>query len=387
MKKVKSPSRPSQREGGRVAFCRTILIAFLFFAPSLLKVLPFGKDLGWAPLFSQITITQTDMPNVGDTLRVSITNTIGTLSPDSTGPNYVWDFTTLVPNSQDVEQFIVGSSTGYQILPILSSYGYKTNKIDTTNRVDFFKENSTCYRQMGYGQIIGGFPAPIIYNPSDTIYRFPMNFANMDSCTSGYGFQIPGIGYYGSKTKRVNNVDGWGTLITPFGTFQTLRIKSTLYRTDTIYIDTLSFGFSIPLPLQYEYKWLAQGEKIPMLLIIANDVLGNPLVTNVIYRDSIRAGVAQVGIEAFPVYGFQLSVYPNPANEYAFLRYELSSPAEIKIELYDISGRTIKTLVEGNQTAGNHLEIVNVKELSPQIYFVKISAGNQSVTRKLSAIR
>ena len=352
------------------------------------KLLPLSFSIfSFYSLHAQITITQSDMPNVGDTLRVSITNTIGAIDPELTGANYTWDFSALTPNSQDVEQFINPLTTGYFILSAMSSYGYKTNKIDTTNRIDFFKESSSTYRQVGYGQIVGGFPAPFLYNPPDTIYRFPMNVGNSDSCISGYGFPLPGIGYYGTKTKRVNDVDGWGTLITPFGTFQTLRIKSTLYRTDTIYIDTLNFGFSIPLPTQFEYKWLGQGKKIPLLLVVANEVAGFPVVTNVMYRDSMRAGVTQIGVNELPVISYQSLVYPNPASEYAFLQYELSVAAEMKIEIFDIAGRIIKTLVDEKQTSGKHLQMVNVQELSPQIYFVKISSGKQTTIAKLVVAR
>ena len=335
-------------------------------------------------LHAQITITQSDMPVVNDTIRVSITNTIGTMNPDSTGANYTWNYSSLVPKSQDVEQFISAITSGYPIFPFISSYGYKTNKIDTTNRVDFFKNGASSYRQVGYGQKIGGFPVPIIYNPYDTIYRFPMNFGNKDSCTSGYGMPLPGIGYYGENTKRVNEVDGWGTLTTPFGTFQTLRVKSTLYKTDTIYIDTLHFGFSIPLPVQYEYKWLGQGKKIPLLQIVANDFFGNPLVSNVIYRDSIRP-VTQVSVQEFNVQNSMFIVYPNPAHEFIFISYSLVKSENVKIDLFDLTGRKVSDISNKKQEDGEHLEFVNLaeKNLQSGVYFLKISVGDKEENQKI----
>ena len=347
--------------------------------------LPFFFLAPFLSLNAQITITQSDMPSVGDTLRVSITNTIGTLSPDSTGPNYIWDFSQLTPKSQDVEHFIPSLPSPYFILPYISSYGYITNKIDTTNRVDFFKKSVSCYRQMGYGQKIAGQPAPFIYKPSDTIYRFPMLFADTDSCTSGYGFPIPGIGYYGENTKRVNVVDGWGDLTTPYGTFQTLRIKSTLYKTDTLYIDTLHFGFTIPLPVQYEYKWLGQGEKIPLLLIVANDVAGNAIITNVTYRDSMRAGVAQVSVQEIQPPNFNFCVYPNPTHDFVFVSYALEKTENVKMELFNISGKKVSDIFSKKQSDGQHIELVNLKEmeLASGIYFLRMTAGDKTVNSKI----
>ena len=47
---------------------------------------------------------------------------------------------------------------------------------------------------------------------------------------------------------RNNVVDGWGTLYLPADTFQVLRVKSTLQRSDSIYIEQFSFGFRLPEP-------------------------------------------------------------------------------------------------------------------------------------------
>ena len=348
-------------------------LTFFFLAPFL-------------SLNAQITITQSDMPNLNDTLRVSITNKIDTLNnPDSTGANYVWNYSSLVPKSQDVEHFILASSTGYPFFPFISSYGYKTNKIDTTNRVDFFKKSATCYRQVGYGQKINALPAPVIYSPTDTIYNFPLNFGDMDSCNSGYGLPIPGIGYFGQNTKRVNNVDGWGTLTTPYGTFQTLRIKSTLYRVDTIYFDTLHFGISIPLPVQYEYKWLGQGEKIPLLLIVANVVGGNPVVSNVMYRDSMRAGVVQVNVQELQSSIFNFNVYPNPSNDFVFISYSLDKSENVLLELFDLSGRKVSDVFNKKQSDGQHIEMINLKEkeLTSGIYFLRMTVGSKTQNSKI----
>ena len=76
------------------------------------------------------------------------------------------------------------------------------------------------------------------------------------------------MGYYGQSGHRVNLVDGWGTLITPFGTFQTLRVISTIDAIDTVYNTSLSAGTNIPRPLKYEFKWLATGKKIPVLNLL-----------------------------------------------------------------------------------------------------------------------
>jgi gliding motility-associated-like protein len=82
-----------------------------------------------------------------------------------------------------------------------------------------------------------------------------------------------------------------GTLLTPFGTFNALRIKSTLQISDSIYLDTLGFGITIPRQTIVEYKWLGAGKKIPLLEVdVTNALLGNGFtVDRVNWQDTLRA--------------------------------------------------------------------------------------------------
>jgi gliding motility-associated-like protein len=115
-----------------------------------------------------------------------------------------------------------------------------------------------------------------------------MNYGNVDSSNSGFAFPLPNIGFYAKKQFRKNTVDGWGTLKTPFGTFQTLRVKSEIDIVDSIHIDTLGFGFNIPRQKIYEFKWLANGKDIPILQIDATQGFGGGLtIDRVNWQDSI----------------------------------------------------------------------------------------------------
>lgn len=350
---------------------------------------------------SQITITQADMPNAGDTLRVSYsTDAIDPSFTDSTCAidGFVWDYSYLTPNAQWLRKFDSPTTFTFPFNvifnPINTSYGEAQYTVDSIpllgikpdDAYNFYKESSTKWRQIGTGLTLNGLPLSFTYNPHDTIYRFPMNCGDQNTSDAVMSPSISIGYYYGQFIHRENFVDGRGTLITPYGYFPALRVKSIIAIRDTFADSSGTFGFAFDRPLSYEFKWLVNGGKIPYLEVNATDIGGTPVVNQISYRDSMR-GVAQIGIEEFTVYGLQFTVYPNPATEYAFLHYELSSSAEIGIDLFDISGRKVKSITEGKQTAGKHLEIVNVKELSPQIYFVKLSSGNQIVTRKLSVMR
>ncbi|WP_210256255.1 hypothetical protein, partial [Rhizobium phaseoli] len=72
----------------------------------------------------------------------------------------------------------------------------------------FLRESSSKYKQIGAGLTINSLPLPFVYNPHDTIYRFPLKCGDRDSSYAEYGLNIPGIGYYGQSITRVNYADG-----------------------------------------------------------------------------------------------------------------------------------------------------------------------------------
>jgi PKD repeat protein len=92
--------------------------------------------------------------------------------------------------------------------------------------------------------------------------------------------------YYDStSTKRVNDVNGWGTLITPFGTFNNcLKVESNLVQIDTMSIDTV--GFPVDTTYIREFRWLSPGWNYP-LLIVRQTLAGSVYVTQSIeYYDN-----------------------------------------------------------------------------------------------------
>jgi gliding motility-associated-like protein len=258
--------------------------------------------VGLHSLSAQITITKADMPSVNDNILISVNTSLSGFHADSTGANYIWDYSKLIPDSQRYVKFESPAATPYGTpFSFLSTYGVRNYTPDQfpwsllgsppTNVYDFYKNSSAAYTLIGEPLTEGATSIPLPYSASDRVYLFPMHYLQKDSSNSVMSLpNIPGLGSYVKKQKRVNQVDGWGTLITPYGTFNTLRIKSILTITDSIYIDTLHTGFTIPRPIAYEFKWLANGMKIPLLEIDANAAGGtNVAIIRANWRDSLMA--------------------------------------------------------------------------------------------------
>ena len=88
-----------------------------------------------------------------------------------------------------------------------------------------------------------------------------------------------------------------------------------------------------------------------------------------------------------------LANYPNPFNPETWIPYQLATPSEVTITIYDIRGRVVRTLILGNQPAGvyrkrskaahwdgrNHFG----EKVATGVYFYTLTAGDFSATRKM----
>ena len=75
--------------------------------------------------------------------------------------------------------------------------------------------------------------------------------------------------------------------------------------------------------------------------------------------------------------------YPNPFNTSTAISYTLPHQSDVTIDIYDILGRKVQTLVSRNQQAGLHRAIWQADEFSTGIYFYKLRASDYSETKKM----
>ncbi len=79
--------------------------------------------------------------------------------------------------------------------------------------------------------------------------------------------------------------------------------------------------------------------------------------------------------------------YPNPFNASTAIRYELPSPSQVTIDIYDILGRQVTRLQDSIQPAGYHRAIWQADGFTSGIYFYKLQAGDYIETRKMILVK
>lgn len=351
------------------------------------KLLAFGFCFGMFPVFSQITISNGDMPTAGDSVRVSIALGVGAVDHTLSGPNYLWDFSSLIPSAQQEYRYVSPTALPFNFLSTIAFLNPSPDSLPfvgniPSNFTDYYKNGSSGFRRNGFSfdyTPLTSFSIPVIFSSSDYIYRFPLNYSDMDTSDASYTINFPPLPYIGQSIHRESNADGWGTLITPFGTFNCLREVSFVTTTDTVGLDSIN-GFSNVRPLTIEYKWLANGMKIPILEVDAQIILSAEVVTKVVYQDSLRSSLPQVGIsESSPTIS-NIAVYPNPSNENCFVSYDLEKTSSVKIMLFDLSGRAILDFGREINLPGMHRKQLDFIGIESGIYLIKIESDGYSTT-------
>ncbi len=88
------------------------------------------------------------------------------------------------------------------------------------------------------------------------------------------------------------------------------------------------------------------------------------------------------------VFRYELSQnYPNPFNPSTMIEYELASAGEVRLEVFDMLGRKVTTLVGERQSAGTHRVNFNAANLSSGVYFYTIQSGRFSQTKKMLMVK
>ena len=82
-----------------------------------------------------------------------------------------------------------------------------------------------------------------------------------------------------------------------------------------------------------------------------------------------------------------LHVWPNPGNANFQIRFELAHQSNATLSIFDLTGRTVATLIRGTQDAGEHVVSWNASGAASGIYFVRLDAAEQHVMQKLLLIK
>jgi len=79
--------------------------------------------------------------------------------------------------------------------------------------------------------------------------------------------------------------------------------------------------------------------------------------------------------------------YPNPFNPSTIISFDIPKQSYVKLVVYNVLGRSVKTLVDEEKSPGSYNVIFDASNMSSGVYFYRITAGNFAVTKKLLLLK
>ncbi len=124
--------------------------------------------------------------------------------------------------------------------------------------------------------------------------------------------------------------------------------------------------------------------------------LRNSTIDYDVYAQRVDAsgdlGVAAVPLASTPGEAWLAPPVPDPARGESVLRFAVPRAARVRLAIYDLAGRLVRTLVDGPLPAGESAARWDGRDdagrpLPSALYLCRLEAGGRSLTRKLSRLR
>ena len=150
---------------------------------------------------------------------------------------------------------------------------------------------------------------------------------------------------------------------------------------------TQDFWTAFTVPISYSSEVTPNDALI--FLSITNDegtaTPGSNAVVDFVSFDEIT-DIEQIGVVSEE--NFQLSNYPNPFDESTTIAFELNEPTEVNLDVYNLTGRKVATLLKKELlNSGLHEFRFDSMALPSGLYFYTLSNADNVIMRKMNCIK
>lgn len=321
---------------------------------------------------AQITVTATDVGSIGDQVQQAVDTLPPTgIMPGPKGANQTWNFNNLSQDYVDVLTF-----TNPNWTPDASSFPNANLAVETPWGHVYMNN------QVGSATIEGvsGDPFGLGVNmvlkntPPELMMTWPAMYNNTSSSafvTSGtffVGYTDPSTGAYIDSAKvvshvtKLDSIDAWGSLTTPLGTYNVLRVKEFRRTNDTVFAKYPFIGYQVAFTQQdssLTYSWWTNGMDFPVVqfdMDIPNDTVQR---VTWLKANTNATGIAEAGAG-------EVSIYPNPASDE--LTLSVNTTNAVFVSIYDMTGKKLRTIDISSSTLR-----IDVRALSAGVYFYSVT--------------
>jgi photosystem II stability/assembly factor-like uncharacterized protein len=143
---------------------------------------------------------------------------------------------------------------------------------------------------------------------------------------------------------------------------------------------TVSFAVSGGSSNTVDYS-SSEGGNPPQLVVVASGSAAETPGETLRSAEMAPKGIVTLGLN-----------YPNPFQGGTTIQYSLPVRTSARLVIYDVSGRAVRTLVDGEQAAGAQRATWDGRDahgsrVGPGVYIYRLEAGGTSLTRRMSLLK
>ena len=177
---------------------------------------------------------------------------------------------------------------------------------------------------------------------------------------------------YPNNTEQVYKMQVWRTMASNMENFDLNEAANLWYNYSLVYNDTQNVAVAWK-----RIKSIRNYQKQIPLDTTPFHVISFP-------PDPIISGVAPVAHSSNPI---EITISPNPAKTETELSFSLEERSAIRVELFDVLGRSVKKVYTGMLDEGKHTYPVSISVLAEGMYYVRVTANDVVTTKSMRVVK
>ncbi|MCH8566869.1 MAG: T9SS type A sorting domain-containing protein [Balneolales bacterium] len=151
--------------------------------------------------------------------------------------------------------------------------------------------------------------------------------------------------------------------------------------------DAVSASEFISFTVTAEQNWSSSAELLIHRFSVVNENNATVTIDEIDAEITIELATSSETTE-LPLETALFQNYPNPFNPTTNIRFDLSDNKVVTIEVVNILGQRVAILADRQQmAAGTHTQMFDASRLTSGVYLIRMTAGEQSFTRKMMLVK
>ena len=232
------------------------------------------------------------------------------------------------------------------------------------------------------GNVLNGFPIGPINAVNNQITLADLDNDNQLELLIDDNTQLGSMGKYLTYNHDGTPNEEW-TLPTTGASFFNMPVIADMNSDGRL--DLVGAGFTAGGTNQtYVYTWNTNQVINPSRVV--NPVWQFNVRHNGVYGDNNLVGINETSAEIPDRYLLNQN-YPNPFNPVTKISYQLPEAGSVSLQIYNVLGKLVTTLVNERQNSGTYEVQFDGKELSSGVYFYRLNANGISILKMMTLLK